>query len=61
MIQGEKKISKKEGEEVKKTSMNIFDWFYEKQVSPGASLGSTSSDTSLEPASTIANMEVVVE
>ena len=44
------KISKKEGEEVKKTSMNIFDWFYEKQVSPGASLDSTSSGTSMEPA-----------
>jgi hypothetical protein len=56
-----KKISMKEGKEVKKTSMNIFDWFCDKQSSTGASLGDTSPGTSLGAASPVTSMEVEVD
>ena len=56
-----KKISMKEGKEVKKTSMNIFDWFCDKQSSTGASLGGTSPGTSLGAASPVTSMEVEVD
>ena len=54
-----KKISKKEGEEVKKTSLNIFDCFCEKnkQVSPGAKMESASPGARMESASPGASME----
>ena len=58
-----RKFSKKEEEEVRKTSMNIFDWFNEKDKSdsPGASMESASPGTSTEFASPGASMELVVE
>ena len=58
-----RKFSKKEEEEVWKTSMNIFDWFNEKDKSdsPGASMESASPGTSTEFASPGASMELVVE
>ena len=55
-----KKISKKEGEEIRKTSLNIFDWFCEKRTGHGTSLGPGNSGASLESANPVVNPSILL-